>query len=315
MCLQYLQKKILTLVLAFVFAFSLSSPALAEKGLDPEGDALAAQQVAAEQQMAIQEKEESVIPSSVKDMTATASILVNAGTGEVLYGNDVDEERYPASMTKMMTCILALESGDLDRTVTISPTAADIECTRVRPGEQVKLGELVYQMMLVSDNGAAIAIGESLGGSQRRFARKMNAKARVLGMLHTHFVNPNGMPDPDHYSTAHDMARLAAYCLQNPQFRKIVSTKEKTIYYTKPADYTTDCTNTNELLWTYDGCTGLKTGYTRAAGACLAASAKRDGTELIAVVMHADDEAARFTEAAALLDYGFNYFQHGSRDE
>ena len=254
-------------------------------------------------------------PASVRSMTADAAILMNAKTGEVLYEKNGDKREYPASMTKMMTCILSIESGRADLAVTITPFAADVETTRVRPGEQARLRDLTRQMMLISDNGAALAIAETLGGSEEQFAAMMNRKAREIGAFHTHFVNPNGMPDANHYSTAHDIALIAAYGLRNPEFRKIVGTKASTIYYLQPAGYKTYCENTNALLYSYPGCTGLKTGWTRAAGGCLAASAVRGDTELIAVVMHSDDEETRASEAAALLDYGFSTLAEGRKQE
>ena len=250
-------------------------------------------------------------PASVRSMTADAAILMDARTGEVLYEKNADKREYPASMTKMMTCILSVESGRSDLAVTITPFAADVETTRVRAGEQARLKDLTRQMMLISDNGAALAIAETLGGSESQFAAMMNAKARAIGAFHTHFVNPNGMPDANHYSTAHDIARIAAYGLRNPEFRKIVGTKASTIYYLQPVGYKTYCENTNALLYDYPGCTGLKTGWTQAARGCLAASAMRGGTELIAVVMHSRDENTRASEAAALLDYGFSALGEG----
>ena len=252
-------------------------------------------------------------PASVRSMTADAAILMNAKTGEVLYEKNSDKREYPASMTKMMTCILSVESGRPDLTVTITPFAADVESTRVSPGEQARLKDLTRQMMLISDNGAALAIAETLGGTEARFAAMMNAKAREIGAFHTNFVNPNGMPDANHYSTARDIALIAAYGLRNPEFRKIVGTKASTIYYLYPTGYKTYCENTNALLYDYPGCTGLKTGWTRAARGCLAASAVRGDTELIAVVMHSDDEDTRAAEAAALLDYGFSAFGEEKR--
>ena len=158
-------------------------------------------------------------PASVRSMTADAAILMDARTGEVLYEKNADKREYPASMTKMMTCILSVESGRSDLAVTITPFAADVETTRVRAGEQARLKDLTRQMMLISDNGAALAIAETLGGSESQFAAMMNAKARAIGAFHTHFVNPNGMPDANHYSTAHDIALIAAYGLRNPEFR------------------------------------------------------------------------------------------------
>ena len=134
----------------------------------------------------------------------------------------------------------------------------------------------------------------------------MNQKAAEIGAKNTHFVNPNGMPDPAHYSTARDMAKIAAYWMRNEKFRTIVSTPAKNVYYLKPRGYVEFCENTNDLLTTYPGCTGIKTGYTRAAQGCLAAAAKRGDKEYIVIVMHSQDTKTRFTEAAALLDYAFS---------
>lgn len=240
------------------------------------------------------------------EITADAAIVVDTGSGRVLYEKNADKREYPASMTKMMTCLLAIESGRLGSIVEVSPNAAAVECTRMHPGDQIRMQDLITQMMLISDNGAATAVGESLsGGDIDYFAERMNRRATSLGMTNTHFVNANGMPDDDHYSTARDMEKLAAAAFQNQIFRKIVSTKEANIYYVRPAGRVEYCVNTNELLGNYEGMVGGKTGWTRAARVCLTVAADRDSHELIAVVMHSDDDESRFLEAAALLDYGF----------
>lgn len=236
-------------------------------------------------------------------LTADAAILIDAGTGRVLYEKNADKREYPASMTKMMTCILALEKGNPLKTIAISANAANVESTELYGGEWIHLGDLTYQMMLISDNGAATAIAEAIGGNVNHFASMMNEKARAIGAVGTHFVNANGMPDENHYSTARDMAKIAQYGLRNKDFRQIVSTKSKQVHYERP-NKNLPCTNTNHLLFTYDGAIGVKTGYTRAAQGCLAAAATRHGKTLIAVIMHAGWDS-RFTEAAALLDYGF----------
>ena len=240
------------------------------------------------------------------EITADAAIVVDTGSGRVLYEKNADKREYPASMTKMMTCLLAIESGRLGSIVEVSPNAAAVECTRMHPGDQIRMQDLITQMMLISDNGAATAVGESLsGGDIDYFAERMNRRATSLGMTNTHFVNANGMPDDDHYSTARDMEKLAAAAFQNQIFRKIVSTKEANIYYVRPAGRVEYCVNTNELLGNYEGMVGGKTAWTSAARGCLTVAADRDSHELIAVVMHSDDDESRFLEAAALLDYGF----------
>lgn len=238
------------------------------------------------------------------DITADAAVIMDAADGRFLYEKNGTKKEYPASMTKIMTCILSIEKGNPYKTVSVSSNAADVESTALTGGEWLSLGDLQNQMMMISDNGAATAIAENTAGSLPAFADMMNKKARDIGMTGTHFVNANGMPDENHYSTAEDMARLARYAMENKNFRRIVSTKRKQIRYIRPAEIFT-CENSNELLYTYPGATGIKTGWTRAAGGCLAASAIRDNHELIVIVMHSRDTDSRFAEAAELLDYGF----------
>ncbi len=238
-------------------------------------------------------------------ISADAGIVVDAKTGEVLFAKNADKREYPASMTKMMTCVLALEEAGADELVVASANAADVECTRIHAGDTVRMSDLLRQMMTISDNGAATAVGEAVGGDIPHFAEKMNAKARELGCTGTHFVNANGMPDSDHYSTAHDMARIMSYALGDTRFRAIIGIDAVRIYYVRPAGRVEFCENTNELLTTYPGCIGGKTGWTNAARGCLAVAAKRNGRTLVAVVMHSQDDESRFTEAARLLDYGF----------
>lgn len=240
--------------------------------------------------------------AAVPDITADAAVIMDAADGRILYEKNGTKKEYPASMTKIMTCILSLEKGNPYRTVSVSSNAADVESTALTGGEWLSLGDLQNQMMMISDNGAATAIADM-----------MNEKAKAIGMTGTHFVNANGMPDENHYSTAEDMARLARYAMENKNFRRIVSTKRKQIRYIRPAEIFT-CENSNELLYTYPGATGIKTGWTRAAGGCLAASAIRDNHELIVIVMHSRDTDSRFAEAAELLDYGFEMIKEKRTD-
>ncbi len=238
-------------------------------------------------------------------LTAKAAILIEASTGRVLYEKAADTPLFPASTTKIMTCLLAIEEGDLSSVVTVSRHAAETEDTDVEAGDRFVLAELIAQMMLRSDNGASVAIAEDLAGSVANFAAYMNEKAYQLGAKDTHFMNPSGLPDRMHIATAHDMARIGAYAMKNPKFRSFVGTKEREVTWVKPEKKHALLTNTNRLLGVYEGATGIKTGYTNAAGGCLAASARRGGIELIAVVLGAADEEVRFLEAAQLLDLGF----------
>ena len=254
-----------------------------------------------------------VAMAAAPDITADAAIVIDEATGQVLYEKNADKREYPASMTKIMTCILALEKSSPDQLVTVSRYAADVECTRLNPGYTLRMADILQQMMMISDNGAATAVGEAVGGDEATFAAMMNEKAQAIGAVNTHFVNMNGMPDANHYSTARDMAKIAAYAMHNDAFRQIVGTKAKNIYYIAPQGHKTYCRNTNELLESYPGCTGIKTGWTSAARGCLSAAAKRGDKELIAVLMHSDDDETRFSEAAALLDYGFEQEEEAAK--
>ena len=242
------------------------------------------------------------------ELTAQAAILVEASTGRVLYEKNADDTHYPASMTKMMTCILGLEHNTPGTLVRVSGDAYDTESSELglAAGDSLRFSELLQGMMLVSDNAAAVVAAEYLGGDVDHFAAMMNAKAAALGMTGTHFANPNGLPDENHYSTARDMMRLARYAWRNPEFRRIVGVQQKHIYWQYPRGKSVVAETTNELLGVYPGMNGIKTGYTRAAGGCLAGAAERNGVELISIVMDTGEVEDRFAETAALLDYGFS---------
>lgn len=240
-------------------------------------------------------------------ISASAAIVVEASTGRVIYEKNADERHYPASMTKMMTCLLALATLGRHQDVIISPRAAQTEDATLEEaaGDVFSADELIRGMMLVSDNGAAVALAEASAGSVDSFVGQMNDMAARLGMDDTHFANPNGLTHPAHYSTARDMAKLARYAMEQRAFRDIVDTAEAPVRWAVPRGKVRMVKNTNELLGHYDGMTGIKTGWTSAAGGCLAASAKRNGLELIAIVMQSETPEARFTDARKLLDYGF----------
>jgi D-alanyl-D-alanine carboxypeptidase (penicillin-binding protein 5/6) len=166
-------------------------------------------------------------------VTAQAAILIEASTGRVIWEKNADEEHYPASTTKMMTGILGLENIGPRTEVFISPHASGTEdCfLDIRAGERMTAEELITGMLMVSDNGAAVAVAEQVDGSVPAFANRMNAKAKELGMENTHFENPNGLPNPNHHSTVRDMAKLAKYAMENPKFREIVGTKNRRIQW------------------------------------------------------------------------------------
>lgn len=231
---------------------------------------------------------------------------MDVNSGRLLFGKNQHQRLPMASTTKIMTAILAIESGRLDELVTVTSTAVKVEPSSIWlvAGEKISLLHLVYGLMLRSGNDAACAIAEHLAGSVAAFAEMMNQKARELGMLNTNFVNPHGLPDPDHYTTAHDLGKLSTHALRNRQFSAIVSTTRFAIPC-EDQGTTRIWHNKNRLLQTYPGADGVKTGWTRAAGHCLVASANRNGQRLVAVVLNSPDD---WGETALLLDHGFaNY--------
>ena len=232
-------------------------------------------------------------------VSASCAILVDAESGRVLMDKNAHEERAIASITKLMTALVAVEStSDLDRAVTIQKewTLAEGSSMYLREGEELTLRELLYGLLLVSGNDAALAIAGFCAGDVDTFVEWMNLRAKELGMEHTHFVNPNGLPAEGHYSPAADMAKLAIVVMEQPDLAEIVGTKSVTM-----AGRT--MTNHNKLLWRYEGCVGMKTGYTDAAGRTLVSCAERDGQRLIAVTLNAPNDWA---DHAAMFDYGFS---------
>ena len=244
-------------------------------------------------------------------ISADAAILVEASTGRIIYEKNSDMEREPASMTKMLTSILALEKLNPQDEIKVSRTAIFTEDTALNWAENDSLSatDMITAVMLVSENGGAIALADAVAGNEIEFAEMMNDKARAFGCKNSHFANPNGLPNPNHYSTAADMARIAVYCMKNPAFREIVGTRRTSIHWLYPKDKWSELNNTNELLGKFKGADGIKTGWTRAAGGCLAASAKRGEIELIAIIMHSPDHDTRFDDAAALFNYGFEHIR------
>ena len=238
---------------------------------------------------------------------ADSAILVEASTGRIIWEKNSDALREPASMTKMLTCVLALEELDPNKEIMMSQEAVFAEDNTLSwsSSDLVSAQEMITAVMLVSENGGAIALAQAISGNTTRFADLMNDKAKSIGCKNSNFANPNGLPDSNHYSTAADMARIAVYCMKNPAFREIVGTRRTSIRWLYPKDKWSELNNTNELLGKYKGANGIKTGWTKAAGGCLSASAKRGDIELIAIVMHSPDHDTRFDDAAKLFNYGF----------
>lgn len=228
-------------------------------------------------------------------LSAAAAILMDADSGEVLYEKDAARRMRIASTTKIMTALVVLEQASLDDTITVTQAhMAEGSSMYLKPGETVRVEELLYGLLLCSGNDAALALTECAGGAAP-FVALMNEKAAALGMAHTSFANPNGLDAEGHYSTARDMAVLAAAAMDDPTFRRLCSSRCVTI-----GSRTME--NHNRLLRQVEGCVGLKTGYTKAAGRTLVSCAERNGCRLIVVTLRDGDDWA---DHAALYEYGF----------
>ena len=229
--------------------------------------------------------------------SAASAILVDADSGRVLYEQNADAKMLIASTTKILTALVAIREGDLSQVVTVKREATLTEGSSMylKEGEQLTLETLLYGLLLCSGNDAAVAIADAVGGSQAGFVKLMNETARELGMEHSSFANPNGLDDEDHYSTARDMAKLACAAVNNETLMRIASTRTVTIGGRT-------MTNHNKLLSYMDGCIGLKTGYTKAAGRTLVSCAERNGQRLVAVTLQDGNDWA---DHQALYEYGF----------
>ena len=236
--------------------------------------------------------------AAVPETAAAAFILMEAGSGRVLASRNETQERSVASTTKIMTCLVALEHSELTEQVTVKREhLREGSSMYLLEGETLTMEELLYGLMLPSGNDAAECIAAHCGGSggSAQFVRWMNEKAKALGMEHTSFANPSGLDEMGHSSCALDMARLAAYAMQNPTFARIVSTRTASVG-------TRTMTNHNKLLASYSGCVGLKTGYTGDAGRTLVTCAERGGMRLVAVTLY---DGSDWADHTALYDYGF----------
>lgn len=233
--------------------------------------------------------------------SAVSAVLIDCDSGRILYQKNPNEQRLIASITKLMTALVAVESQpDLAQRVKIKAewTGAEGSSLYLKPNEDLSLETLLYGLLLHSGNDAAVAIAGFCAGDTETFVEWMNRRASDLGMTRTHFQNPNGLNDEQHYSTALDMARLAAHCMQNETLAKIVATKSIALEGRS-------FTNHNKLLWQYANCVGMKTGYTQMAGRTLITSARKDGQTLAVVTLSDPNDWA---DHKALFDYGFETF-------
>ena len=248
-------------------------------------------------------------------------VLMDADTGTALFEKNADERAFPASTTKIMTCLVALENGNLDDEVTVGEEVqrgfySQSSMMGLTPGEKLTLRDLIYGLMLVSGNDAAAAIAVHVGGSIEEFVNLMNQKAASLGMSNTHFVNPHGVHTEEHYTTARDMAKLMAYALQNEDFRAIIGKGSYNVPATNKDSDGYQLESSDKLIHTKEGndsyeyryAIGGKTGDTDAAGRCLVTAAEKDGVTLVSVQFNDPDSNYRFQLAADLFDWGFNNF-------
>lgn len=239
-----------------------------------------------------------------------AAVLIDGLTGQVLYDKNGNEKNFPASTTKLLTALVAVERGDLNQIIRVSSTAAiqipDSSSCYLSAGEEHRLEYLLYGLLLSSGNDCAIAIAEGLSeGNMQQFVIWMNETARRTGATHSNFTNPHGLHDPNHFTTALDLARIAQASLSHPIVQKISGTRE----FIWPGRTNGTYYNHNALLFTYEGTIGGKTGYTEEAKLTLVSAAKRQGRQILGVVMGEDSRTTQYEDMVALLDYGFEQFE------
>jgi serine-type D-Ala-D-Ala carboxypeptidase (penicillin-binding protein 5/6) len=256
---------------------------------------------------ALRDPQADIVPPTgdLPPIAAAAYVVVDGDTGETLASYNADQPRPVASLTKLMTARLVLDAGQLEHTATVPPlqTTGDESLAGLEPGDHVSRDELLQAMLVASANDAARTLAVDVAGNEPRFVDMMNTEAAAAGLDATHYANPVGLDDPAQHSSAADVARLAHDLMQDPTFRRIVAAESTDVPGQRPDG--SELPATNDLLGTYPGADGIKTGYTDEAGWCIAASATRDGHSIMAVVLGAPTEQARDDAARALLDYGF----------
>lgn len=240
------------------------------------------------------------------ELYAKAYTVIEPKTGAVICSKNADEPLPMASTTKIMTCILACESGLLNERVTVDGDDVRVEGTSLglRDGDILTLRDILRGLMMISGNDAANVTAHFVGGSISAFVTMMNDKAKKLGLKNTHFANPHGLYDDEHYTTANELALIAAYALENEDFKDIVSTVEAKLHYYNSAngEYDRTLKNKNSLLTSLEGCIGVKSGYVRKSGRCLVTAAVREGAEVVSVVLNCSDS---WEESRKLIEYGF----------
>ena len=244
-----------------------------------------------------------------KDSSAKAMAVVEKSTGRLLYSDNENERLPMASTTKIITAIYVIEHvDDLDQTYEIPRQATKIEGTSIglKEGEHLTIRELLYGLMLRSGNDSAVALAIYTSGSEEQYVADVNAYLAAKGFKNTHLANPHGLPNKEHYTTAHDLALITAYALKNPTFSEIVATKKKQIANELGSKYSRSLVNKNKLLSSYEFADGVKTGYTRAAGRCFVGSATKDGMQVVCVLLN---DGPMFEDCQKLLDKAFKEFK------
>ena len=254
---------------------------------------------------------------------ASAGIVMDLDTGAIVYAKNIQRKLYPASITKILTALLTLEHASLDDTITCTSAVYDLDDNAsniaLQEGEQISVRDALYALMLESANDAANALAVHISGSVSAFADLMNQKAQELGCTVSHFANPSGLPNDDHYTCARDFALIAAAAYDNENFRKLIATKE---YEIKPTNMTADSrvfANHHKMIQTdsdyYDDvCTGGKTGFTESAWNTLVTFGEKDGKRLVCVLLHGNGAPQNYRETTDLLNYGFDQFTHIQAD-
>jgi D-alanyl-D-alanine carboxypeptidase (penicillin-binding protein 5/6) len=288
-------KRFIAIIIIIAFIFSFQNIIRAQEDEDVEFDF---------EEIPVLEQSESELPK----ISSPAAVAIDTINGRILYSKNAYSRRQMASTTKMMTAILAIEKGDLNDIVTVSKRAAYVGGSQahLKVGEKIKLEYLLYALMLPSGNDAAIAIAEHIAGSVENFVAMMDEKALEIGAKNTKYGSPHGL-DRNNYSTAYDLAIIARYCLTNPIFAEVVRTKSKVVPR-EGMENGKEYTNTNEMLHSYEGADGVKTGYTGPAGRCLVTSATRDGWQVISVVLGANSKYSRSNDSRKILNYVFSNF-------
>ena len=307
------------LVLLLLLAMgSVTAPAATKKRSKPAAKKATASQAATEDESTASTsngklpKGGHLLEPGELPLSAAGAIVIDGQSGKTLYELNAETPQFPASTTKTMTALLMIEAGDLDKEVVVAEEEAKVgeSSLQLRPGERYTRRQMLYGLMLKSANDVAHSLGRDNAGSIEAFAQKMTKRARELGAKNTNFKNPHGLHNVEHYTTPHDLAIIARYAMQQPLFRQIVSTKRYSWVRATPPDMVPPSnpeiwplSNHNALLTKFEGCTGVKTGYTNPAQHTLISAALRANREVVAVVMH-DGKREKWEDSMLLLTHG-----------